>query len=357
MRETYAEIDLEAIRHNALQLIQLIAPAELCAVVKADGYGHGDVPVASAALEAGATRLAVALVEEGIRLREGGIDAPILILSEPDLESIDSLAAWDLTPTVYSSQFVAALADSGRRLGVHVKVDTGMHRVGVDPLAAPSVFQAVAGAKNLTLEGVFTHFPVADEDADFTNGQIESFREAVASLDVPFVHMANSAGAILFPDSRGDFCRVGLSLYGLHPADTTRGLIDLRPAMRVVSRVAYLRPLPAGSRPSYGRIRSLSSPGPVATIPIGYADGYARRLTERGSVLIGGRRHPFAGMVTMDQMVVAVDDTVEVGDEVVLVGDQGTGTITVDELAEILGTITHEVVCSFGPRIPRRYVG
>jgi alanine racemase len=127
--------------------------------------------------------------------------------------------------------------------------------------------------------------------------------------------------------------------------------------MRVVSRVAYLRPLRAGSRPSYGRIRSLSSTGPVATIPIGYADGYARRLTERGSVLIGGRRHPFAGMVTMDQIVVAVDDTVEVGDEVVLVGDQGTGTITVDELAEILGTITHEVVCSFGPRIPRRYVG
>lgn len=357
MRETYAEIDLEAIRHNARQLIQLIAPAELCAVVKADGYGHGDVPVASAALEAGASRLAVALVEEGIRLREGGIDAPVLTLAEPDLQSIDSLARWDLTPTVYSDRFVAALADSGHRFGVHVKLDTGMHRVGVDPSGAPSLFESIASARHLTLEGVFTHFPVADEDFEFTSRQIERFQEAVADLDVPSVHMANSAGAILFPGSRGDFCRVGLSLYGLHPADATRGLIDLRPAMRVVSRVAYLRPLPAGSRPSYGRIRSLSSTSPVATIPIGYADGYARRLTERGSVLIGGRRHRFAGMVTMDQMVVAVDDTVEVGDEVVLVGDQGTETITVDELAEILGTITHEVVCSFGPRVPRRYVG
>lgn len=357
MRDTYAEIDLGAIRHNARELIGMIAPAELCAVVKADGYGHGDVPVASAALEAGATRIAVALVEEGIRLREGGIEAPILILSEPDLASIDSLGHWGLTPTVYSDRFVAALARSGQRLGVHVKLDTGMHRVGVDPGAAVSVFDSIADADNLTLEGVFTHFPVADEDPEFTTGQIDRFVEAVTDLEVPYVHMANSAGAILFPGSRGDFSRVGLSLYGLHPSERTREMIDLRPAMRVVSRVAYLRSLPAGSRPSYGRIKSLDEGGPIATIPMGYADGYARRLTQEGSVLIRGRRFPFAGMVTMDQMVVAVDDTVEVGDEVVLIGEQGGETITVDELARILGTITHEIVCSIGPRVPRRYVG
>jgi alanine racemase len=338
-------------------LIEMIAPAQLCAVVKADGYGHGDVPVASAALEAGAGRFAVALAEEGIRLREGGIDAPILILSEPDLASIDSLGQWDLTPTVYSEPFVSALAESGLRLAVHVKLDTGMHRVGVDPAHARALFELLAKAPNLTLEGVFTHFPVADEDEDFTIAQINRFLEAVEGMDVEFVHMANSAGAILYPASRGDFCRVGLSLYGLHPGDATRDLIDLRPAMRVVSRVTYLRALPAGSRPSYGRVKSLESRSPVATIPMGYADGYDRRLTEEGSVLIGGRRHRFAGMVTMDQMVVAVDDDVAVGDEVVLIGDQGDRTITVDELAEILGTISHEVVCSIGPRVPRRYVG
>jgi alanine racemase len=357
VRETYAEIDLQAIRHNASELAAMIAPAELCAVVKADGYGHGDVPVASAALVAGATRLAVALAEEGIRLREAGIEAPILILSEPDLASIDSLGRWDLTPTVYSDRFVSALDGSGHRLGVHVKLDTGMHRVGVDPARAASLFESVARARNLTLEGVFTHFPVADEDHEYTMAQIDRFREVVDGLEVQYLHMANSAGAILFPESRADFSRVGLSLYGLHPADATRGMIDLKPAMRVVSRVAYLRPLPSGSRPSYGRVRSIEPGGPVATIPMGYADGYARRLTNNGSVLIRGRRHRFAGMVTMDQMVVAVDDGVELGDEVVLMGDQGDDSITADELAEILGTITHEIVCSFGPRVPRRYIG
>lgn len=357
MRETYAEIDLEAIRHNARGLIQMIAPSELCAVVKADGYGHGDVPVALAAIEAGATRLAVALTEEGICLREGGIETPILILSEPDLASIDSLDRWDLTPTVYSDRFVTALAESGRRLAVHVKIDTGMHRVGIDPDRADALFDAVTRAPNLTLEGVFTHFPVADEDHVFTTAQIDRFQEVVAGLDVPYVHMANSAGAILFPSSRADFSRVGLSLYGLHPADSTRELIDLRPAMRVISHVAYLRTLPAGARPSYGRVRSLDRAGAVATIPIGYADGYGRRLTEEGSVLIQGRRHRFAGMVTMDQMVVVVDDAVEVGDEVVLIGDQGGDAVTADELAGMLGTITHEIVCSIGPRVPRRYVG
>jgi alanine racemase len=356
VRRTFAEIDLGAIRHNARQFIDLIAPAELCAVIKADAYGHGDVPVASAALEAGATRLAVALVEEGIRLREAGIEAPILVLSEPDLTSVADVFEWGLTPSVYSAQVVEALAAVGSPKSVHVKIDTGMHRVGAAGDEAIAIMTAVEHAANLSLEGVFTHFPVADEDPAFTTSQIEEFDRLIGEADAPQVHLANTAGAILFPESRRSFCRVGLGLYGLHPCDETRDLIDLRPAMRVVSHVSHTQRLPAGARPSYGRVRPLDVASNVATVPIGYADGYSRRMTDEGEVLIGGKRHRLAGMVTMDQAMVDVGDLpVARGDEVVLLGRQGDEEVTADEIAAALGTITHEVVCKIGPRVPRRY--
>ncbi len=357
MRPTYAEIDLSAIKHNTRQFLEMIGGSELCAVVKADAYGHGDVPVATAALDAGVTSLAVALVEEGARLRDAGIEAPILVLSEPDVESIPLLQPLNLTTTVYSTEFVDALASSGTEVAVHIKVDTGMHRVGVMSDGLPEIVDKVEDCPNLRLEGVFTHFPVADEDPDFTRHQIELFDQATAGITAEKVHLANSAGTVLFPEARRDMCRVGLSLYGLHAAEATRDLIELKPAMRVVSHVAYVRDLPREARPSYGRVRALPEAGPVATIPIGYADGYTRRLTANGTVLIRGKRFPFAGMVTMDQVIVDVDETVEVGDEVVLMGTQGDDRITADELAAELGTITHEIVTKIGPRVPRRYVG
>lgn len=356
MRPTYAEIDLGAIQANVAAFSELIAPSRVCVVVKADGYGHGDVPVAEAALAAGAEWLAVALVEEGVRLREGGIEGPVLVLSEPDPDSYPDLARWSLTPTVYSLRGVEMLAATGDRHQVHVKVDTGMHRVGVLPRLLHDLLAALAKHPNLEMAALWTHFPVADEDPGFTRRQIEIFEEAVDRHRPPMVHVANTAAAVLFPEARRDMCRIGLGSYGLHPCPETRDHIGLRPAMTVTSRVSHVQRLHAGSRPSYGRIRRLEQDATVATVPIGYADGFPRGLSGEGRVLIRGRRHPLAGMVTMDQIVVDVgDDEVEVGDEVVLLGSQDEVTVDAHEWASILGTISYEVVTRIGPRVARRY--
>ncbi|MGH8913633.1 MAG: alanine racemase [Acidimicrobiia bacterium] len=357
MRPTYAEIDLGAVRHNVAAFNDLLAPSEMCVVVKADAYGHGDAPVAEAALEAGASWLAVALVEEGIRLREAGIETQIMLLSEPDARDAVEVAKWGLTPTVYSIRFVEALAETGVSFDVHVKVDTGMHRVGVAPQLLPDLMTAIGSEPTLQVAALWTHFPVADEDPDYTRRQIEHFDQTVSRYDVPMVHMANTAGAVLFPEARRSISRIGLGTYGLHPCDETRGLLDLRPAMRIVSHVSHVQRLESGARPSYGRVKPLPVESVVATVPIGYADGYPRRLSHDGSVLIGGERHPLAGSVTMDQIVVNVGEAdVGVGDEVVLLGRQGDAEVTADEWAAWLQTILYEVVCGIGPRVPRRYL-
>ena len=362
MRPSVIEVDLAAISHNVMVFASLVAPARLCVVVKADAYGHGDVPVAVAAADAGADRLAVALVSEGIGLREAGVELPILVLSEPAPTDAAELVRWRLTPTVYTETFITALesvAPAG--WGVHLKVDTGMHRVGASFSEAPDLARRIAGGP-LHLEGLWTHFPVADEDPAFTATQVRALREVEARLAADgitpdVVHAANTAAAIGDPGSRLGMVRVGLGTYGLLPISDAA--VDVRPAMRVVSGVAHLARLPAGARPSYGRRRPLDRESTVATVPIGYADGVARRLFDAGGeVLIRGKRYPFAGMITMDQCVVDVgDDPVAVGDEVVLLGRQGDAEITAEEWAQRLGTIVWEVVCGFGPRLPRRYVG
>jgi alanine racemase len=357
MRPTYAEIDLGAVRHNVSSFVRLVAPAEVCVVVKADGYGHGDAPVGEAALEAGASWLAVALVEEGIRLREAGIEAPVLVLSEPDPRDAPDLVAWGLTPTVYSLAFAEALGTLGSSLQVHVKLDTGMHRVGVAPRLLHDLVTALMLTSKIDVAALWTHFPVADEDPAFTRHQIEVFDEAAGRYDIPMVHMANTAGAVLFPESRRSMCRIGLGTYGLHPCAATRELIDLKPVMRIVSHVSHVQRLEAGARPSYGRIKPLAEDSVVVTVPIGYADGFRRALTEEAVVLIGGERHRLAGTVTMDQIVVeAGNSDVGVGDEVVLLGQQLDQEVTADEWARLLNTITYEVVCGIGPRVPRRYL-
>jgi alanine racemase len=357
VRPTYAEIDLGAIRHNVAAFKELVAPSELCVVIKADAYGHGDAPVAEAAMEAGAGTLAVALLEEGIRLREAEIEVPILVLSEPDPRDAIEVAKWALTPTVYSLGFVEALADTDVGFGLHVKVDTGMHRVGIAPALLDELMETIDSKPTLEVAALWTHFPVADEDPEYTRRQIERFDEIVGNYDVPMVHLANTAGAVLFPDARRSLVRIGLGTYGLHPCVETRGLIDLRPAMRIVSHVSHVQRLEAGARPSYGRTRPLVAASTVATVPIGYADGYPRGLSAKGHVLIGRVAHPLAGTVTMDQIVVDVGDAdVGVGDEAVLMGRQGDAEITADDWARALDTISYEVVCEIGPRVPRRYV-
>ena len=358
VRPTYVEIDLEAIAHNVRAFKELIAPARVCTVVKADAYGHGDVPVAGAALDAGADMLAVALVEEGVRLREAGIGAPILLLSEPEPGAAEDVARWDLLPTVYSHAFVAALSQTGRSLAVHLKIDTGMHRVGAAPEQVDALVSAVGAAPGLDLEALWTHFAVADEDPAYTRHQIERFDQVYAKHEAPVTHLANTAGAVLFPEARRSFCRIGLGTYGLHPCAETVSEISLIPAMRLVTHISHVQRLSAGERPSYGRVRALNGDANVVTAPVGYADGFSRALSSSGgSALIAGRRYPLAGTVTMDQIVIDVgDDEHDIGEEVVLLGAQGEEQIAAVEWAEQLGTISYEVVCSIGPRVPRRYV-
>ena len=355
MRPTWASVDLAAIRHNVEQLSRAVAPSRLCAVIKADAYGHGDVPVAEAVLEAGVETLAVALVEEGVRLREAGIEAPILVLSEPPIAAAAEMLRWDLTPSAYRVEFLKALAAAAAvPVDVHLKIDTGMHRVGASVDQLDELLDAIRPP--LRLAALWTHFAVADEDPDFTRVQIKRFQEALGSRSIP-THLANTAGGLLFPEARGTMVRAGLGIYGLHPCSETRPLVDLRPALSVVSRVTHVRRLPAGSRPSYGRRREMETEATVVTIPIGYADGVPRLLSATGGeVLVGGGRHPLAGTVTMDQIVVDVGDTpVEMGDEVVLLGRQGEEEISADEWAARVNTISYEIICDIGPRVPRKY--
>ncbi len=378
-RPAWADIDLGAVRHNAALLRRLADPAALCAVVKADAYGHGELPVARAALEGGASWLAVALVEEGVTLRDAGVEAPILLLSEPPEEAMAEAVARRLVPTVYTAECVGALAkavaDGGfPPLAVHLKIDTGMHRVGAEPADATALADLIRADAGLELGGLWTHLAVADEAGDddtaYTELQLERFDAVLATLAGAghrprLVHVANSAGTIAVPSARRDLVRCGITVYGVAP---TRVLADelasatgggrLRPVLSLRSRVTLVRDLDAGERPSYGRRRALSERSTVAVAPIGYADGVPRRLFEHGgSVLIRGVRRPLAGTVTMDQIVVdcgpAGFSDVEVGDEVVLIGRQGDDEVTADEWAGLLGTISYEVLCGIGPRVPR----
>jgi alanine racemase len=364
-RPTIVEVDLDAIRHNVGRLLP--ERAELLAVVKADGYGHGDVAVARAALEAGATRLGVALVEEGVGLRERGIVAPILVLSEfPPGSAKDALAV-DLTPTVYSEEGVASLAEAaaslGREVGVHLKVDTGMHRVGLwPPSAAPAFAESVVGA-GLRIEGLWTHFAASEEDEAGTLEQLRlllEVRDALgrAGFRPACVHAANSAATIRFPQSHLDLVRPGAAIYGIDPGGGLGPAFGLRPALAWRSRVTATRRLATGERVSYGWRYALERDATVATVPVGYEDGYHRVLSSRAEVLIGGRRHRVAGTVTMDQILVDCGDApVRAGDEVVLIGAQGEMRITAEELGAHAGTIGYEIVTTISERVPREYVG
>ncbi|HWG73051.1 MAG TPA: alanine racemase [Acidimicrobiales bacterium] len=381
LRPVWAEVDLDAIAYNAGLLAKTAGPAALCAVVKADGYGHGAVPVARAALRGGAHWLAVALVEEGLELRDAGIDAPILILSEPTAPAMPDVVAARLTPSIYTQEGIDAAGAAVSRtanprgagtrssppLPVHVKVDTGMHRVGAFPDEALRLATAVDSHPALQLEGLFTHLAVADEVGDpYTAEQLARFEAVVAGLAVHGVtprlrHAANSAGALWHPDARLDLVRCGISLYGLSPCAEGAGdavVAALRPALSLRARVSHVKTLDGGARVSYGLRYTLPQRSVIATVPIGYADGVPRRLgAVGGEVLVGGRRRPVAGTVTMDQLLVDCGPGagVAVGDEVVLIGAQGGEAISAWEWAERTDTIAYEVVCGLSQRVPRAY--
>jgi len=347
----------------------MVAPSGLWAVVKADAYGHGAVPVSRAAVSAGVDGLCVAITAEGIDLREAGIDVPILIFSEQPVDDIDDIVRHRLTATVYRSEYVQTLASAARRNGdmcvdVHVKVDTGMHRVGADPTDVAALIGTIGdNADALRLAGIYTHFAAADVPGHPANAvQSQRFAavlDALGPIDASVaVHAVNSAGAMSMPTERRDFVRAGIATYGIIPGD---GVVEhcgeLRQVMSLHARVSRVQRLAAGEGVSYGHRFVAASPTTVATLPIGYADGVPRRLwSQGGEVLIRGKRRSIIGVVTMDQLMVDCgDDEVDVGDEAVLFGTQGGECIRSEDWARALDTIGYEITCGIGPRVPRLY--
>jgi alanine racemase len=369
MARAWAEVDLSAIAANVEALRDIAAPAEVCAVVKADGYGHGAVPVARAALEAGAGWLAVAQVPEATELRQAGIDGPILLLSEPRPAEVDEAVAAGIHITAYTPQLLerlgAAAASRGTApLPIHLKVDTGMRRVGATPSDTVTLAKSVDAHPHLDLQAVWTHCAAADEpEGSFTALQLERYEAvlaeiAAAGIEVPLRHAANSAGAIAHPAARYDLVRCGIAVYGIPPAPALAGAAPLRPAVRLATEISFVKPVARGDGISYGLRHHVEQDTVIATLPIGYADGVFRTLGLRNQeVLVGGRRCPMVGVVTMDQVMVDLGPGADAraGDEAVLLGAQGDERITPDEWATQLGTIAYEVVCAIGPRVERRY--
>jgi alanine racemase len=364
-RPSRIEVLPAAVRHNVVRLREVAAGAAVCAVVKADGYGHGAVTAARAALEGGASWLAVALVEEGLALRTAGVEAPILLLSEPPVAAIPDLLASELTPVGYRPPFLAALDAAGHGRGtpvpVHLKADTGMGRVGIPPGEWDAVLRQVATADGLRVEGLMTHLARADEpDVGTTDVQLEVFDRflgdaARLGITPRWIHAANSAGTLVQPRSRYTLVRPGIAIYGLSPdVAVDAGTYDLEPALRLVSEVSFAKRVSTGTPVSYGHRWYAPSDGWVATLPLGYADGVPRALTNVGQVLLHGQRRPIAGTVCMDQLMVwCADDEPRVGDEAVLLGAQGDDQVRVEEWAALANTITYEIVTQLTARLPR----
>ncbi len=360
MRRSWAEVDLSAISSNLTAIQKRLDPGvRVMAVVKADGYGHGAVPVARAALRAGAAWLGVATVPEGLALRAARITAPILVLGPAEAEEVAEAVEGGLTLTVSSADAVALIARGGRRRAtrVQLKVDTGMTRLGVGPPEVPRVVRAITAA-GMRLEGVFTHLACADEPGhEFTRKQLARFESLLPALRRRepnlLVHTANSAAALLLPGSHYDMVRLGLAMYGLSPGQAVRDQITLRPAMRLRSRVVRVVHVQPGTAVSYGATYRVLRPTTIATIACGYADGYPRLAGLHGEVGLGGGRAHIAGRVCMDYLMVdAGARVVRPGDIAELFGD----TVSVDEVAEWAQTISYEIVCGVGPRVPRVYL-
>jgi alanine racemase len=367
-RPTWVEVDLGAIAHNLRALKgHLGEGVSILAVVKADGYGHGAVPVSDVALSGGADLLGVACVEEALELRAAGINAPTLVLSAVLPEVIEGALAEDIALTVGEVSFARVLAAKAQARGmaarVHVKVDTGMSRLGLPVATAVEGVTEIATLAGIRLEGLCTHFPSADDDPDFTREQVRTFSGIAAELDrrgirPPWLHTANSAAAIGLPESRFNLARIGLAMYGLHGSAAAPWPLDLRPALSLKARATAVRPLAAGATVSYGRTYRAERPTTLATAPIGYADGYSRALSNRGQMLVRGQRCPIVGRVCMDATMIDVGAIADVGvgEEIVVYGQQNGERISVEEVAALLDTIPYEVVCAIGKRVPRRYL-
>ena len=364
-RPLWAEVDLDALAHNVRQIRRRIGEAsQVMAVVKANGYGHGAVAIAKASLEAGATHLGVACADEGVQLRRAGVAAPIVILGYLPPWEATAVVRNNLTPSVTTQETALALVrscdDAGVQLDVHLKVDTGLGRFGVAPSEVEGLAGFIEALPNLSMSGIYTHFAVADEaDKSFTEQQFRTFMEVAQRFQQPLLrHVANSAAIADLPKMALDMVRPGIALYGCYPSPHVGRGLDVRPTLALKSFVARVHTLPPGGSVSYGRTWVAESPRRIALIPCGYADGLPRLVSNRGAVLIRGRRAPVVGRVTMDQHMVDVTHIPEVSlhDEVVIIGRQGEEAIAVEEVAELAQTISYEVLCAVSARVPRVYL-
>lgn len=365
-RPAWAEINLQALRHNYREIKkQLAEGVKLCAVIKADAYGHGASVAARVAVEEGASYLAVAALSEAIELRRAGFTTPILMLGLIDPQDAGVVVDYDITQVVCEMELAKALSQAaqqqGKQVKVHLKVDTGMGRIGVRPEEIGELAARIAKLPQVEIEGMFSHFATADiQDKSYTKAQLAAFQEAVAAVEAAGVklairHIAESAAILEIPEAHFDMVRAGIIQYGLWPSAEVTHPIDLHPVMTLKAKVTWVKTLQPGESVGYGRRFMAQRESRIATLPLGYADGYLRLYTRQGHVLLHGAKAPFAGVGCMDQMMVDVTDIpdVKIGDEVILFG---TPELTIDEVASWGQTINYEVPCLISDRIPRVYV-
>ncbi|MBM4347604.1 MAG: alanine racemase [Deltaproteobacteria bacterium] len=367
-RPTVAEIDLRALAFNYQQIKkQIPTGVSILAVVKADAYGHGAGPVSLKLEKIGADYLGVAIPEEGMALRKGGVKTPILILGGMFQEDAEAILRYGLTPVVFDIDSLRRLSKAAKnkrkKARVHLKVDTGMGRLGVPFHLFSAFLKETQKFSNIEIEGLLSHFSMTDEEESYTSSQWEKFQQAVnlakeMGVSSRYIHMANSATSTVFPEYSGNLIRPGIMLYGSYPSSTFEKRIKLKPVLTLKTRIHFLKSVPAGSRISYGGTFVTRRESLIATLPIGYADGYSTRLSNQGEVLIRGKRSPVVGKVCMDLIMADVTNVpgVSKGDEVILIGRQGREQITADEVARIFGSIPYEVLCLIGKRVPRMYV-
>ncbi|MGA9365663.1 MAG: alanine racemase [Bacteroidota bacterium] len=368
VRATRAEIDIGAIQHNLRQVRSRVGSGvKIMSVVKANAYGHGILEVSAGLLDAGTDYLGVGILDEGVFLREHGIEAPILVFAPLFPEQAATVLDYELEATICAretAEVVNALSSSrGRRAAVHVKVDTGMGRLGVDYRESVQFTKFIASLPNLDIRGIYTHFATADErDKRFAHTQLNRFLEVASTLsnggiDIPLKHCANSAAVLELKDSYFDMVRPGVLLYGYYPSHDINESLSIRRALSWRSRIGFLKTVEAGTPISYGRKYVTDSATTIATVPVGYADGLNRNLTNRGEVIIRGRRYPLVGTVCMDQVMVnlGASSNAKTGDDVTLIGVDGDEEITAWDIADKLGTVAYEICCAISDRVPRVY--
>lgn len=369
IRSVWAEIDLDCIKHNMIEIRKQVGEKTIIAIVKADAYGHGAIDVSSVLLENGADKLGVAVITEALELRKSGIEAPILILGYTPLDFTKDLIDQNIEQTVYSLEYAIGLSEialkEGKQINIHIAIDTGMGRLGFLPNEEGlNDIEKINNLKNINIEGIFTHFSCADEaDKEYTMTQLNKFKEFNKGLEerginIKEKHLSNSAAILDIKEAYFDAVRPGIIIYGYYPSnEVMKEKINLKPALTLKSNIVHVKVLPKGEYISYGREFKTERESIIATLPIGYADGYTRALYKKGKVIINGKSAPVVGRICMDQCMVDVTDVgpVKVGDEVILIGEDKGMKFNADDIAKLLNTINYEVLCLIGKRIPRVY--